>query len=262
MVTEVARLDVSLRRRSLLVSTAAMAAFVIAVVALYPVFMRHRSLVGLFHRGAGPAAVFGVSGTLTSPSGWLNAYVYSSVFPLVTLLLTIGYGAWAVAGQENDGSLGMLSTLPVHRSTIAVQKVAVMLALSLVVAVVVTGCALLGQLFDVKTSVSAVVTTSAAVALVGFDFGLISMAIGTLTAKRGLAIAITALVAAVSYGVGAVAQVVDVMRPGRYASVFFWSVQNGQISHGVTPVDFAVLGAVAVVLLAITLPAFQRLDLH
>lgn len=245
-----------------MVSAVAMAAFVIAIVALYPVFMRHGSLVALFHRGVGAAAVFGVSGTLTSPAGWLNAYVYSSIFPLVTLLLTIGYGAWAVAGQENDGSLGLMSTLPLHRSAIAVQKVAVMLALSLVLAVVVAACALLGRAFTVTTTPSAVVTTSAAVVLLGLDFGLISMAIGTFTARRGFAIAITALIAAVSYAIGAVAQVVDVMWPARYASLFFWAVQDGQISHGATPPDFVLLSAVAVVALAVTLPALQRLDLH
>ena len=45
------------------------------------------------------AALFGATGSLTSPTGWLNANIYSNFLPLVVLLLTIGYGASAIAGQ-------------------------------------------------------------------------------------------------------------------------------------------------------------------
>ena len=61
------------------------------------------------------AALFGVTGTLTSPAGWVDANAYTNFLPLIMLLLTIGYGAAAIAGQNDDGTLGLLVVLPLAR---------------------------------------------------------------------------------------------------------------------------------------------------
>ena len=42
------------------------------------------------------------------------------------LLLTVGYGAASLAGQDEDGSLCLLATLPIRRSAIVAQKVLAM----------------------------------------------------------------------------------------------------------------------------------------
>lgn len=238
----------------------ATALFALAIVALHPVFMNQRSFVNHFDGAGGAAAVFGAAGTLTSSAGWVNAWVYTSVLPLVMLLLTIGYGAWTVAGQ-NDGMLGLVSTLPVRRSTIALQKVAAMVAVGVLLAALVAASVLLGEFFDVTISPRPLLTTSAAVVLLGADFGLIAMAIGTFTRSRGRAISVAALIAAASYAVSALAPVSGAVRPARYASLFYWAVQDGQITHGVSALGFAVLGGVLVIALTVTLLAFQRLDL-
>jgi ABC-2 type transport system permease protein len=52
------------------------------------------------------------------------------------------------------------------------------------------------------------------------------------------------------------------IRPGRYASLFYWSVGNSQISHGVRSGDYAVLIAAGLCALAAVMLAFRRLDIH
>ena len=76
------------------------------------------------------AALFGVTGRISSSGGWLNANIYANFFPLVMLLLTVGYGAASLAGQDEDGTLCLLATLPLRRTVIVAQKVAAMAAAS------------------------------------------------------------------------------------------------------------------------------------
>jgi beta-exotoxin I transport system permease protein len=70
----------------------------------------------------------------------------------------------------------------------------------------------------------------------------------------------TALAAA-SYLISSLAPVASWIRPARYASLF-WSVGNGQISHGVSPGSYAVLIITGLCALAAAMLAFRRLDIH
>jgi ABC-2 type transport system permease protein len=76
----------------------------------------------------------------------------------------------------------------------------------------------------------------------GMDFGLLAMTVGALTGRKGAAaIGAGAALAAASYVISSLASVVSWIRPARYASLFYWSVGNSQISHGVSPGSYAVL---------------------
>ena len=112
MTVETTRLDLRLRRRGMIGYAVGMAIYVVAVVALYPSFEHDTSLNSFTSGNSTVAALFGASGSLTSPTGWMSANVYANFLPLVVLLLCIGYGASCVAGQEEDGTLGLVPTLP------------------------------------------------------------------------------------------------------------------------------------------------------
>ena len=70
MLADITRLDLRLRRRSVIGYAAGMALYTLIVVALYPSFKGSASLNSL--SGSTAAALFGVTGRLTSPGGWLN----------------------------------------------------------------------------------------------------------------------------------------------------------------------------------------------
>src|ERR1017187_4136439 len=90
MHTEVALLDLRLRRRSLLGYTLGMACYTLLIVVLYPQFKDSTSLNQLTQQGSTAAALFGLTGSLTSPTGWLAANIYENFLPLVMLLITVG----------------------------------------------------------------------------------------------------------------------------------------------------------------------------
>jgi ABC-2 type transport system permease protein len=262
MHADITALDVSGRRRSLAAYAAGMALYCLVVVALYPAFEHSTSLDALVKNDPTAAALFGATGSISSSDGWLNANIYANFFPLVMLLLTIGYGAAALAGQDEEGTLCLIATLPVRRSVIVWQKLGAMAVQAAVLAAAVGVFVLAGRSFDLTVKVGDVVAVSGAVFLMGLDFGLLTMAVGAATGSRGTALGVGAAVAAMSYLVSSLAPVVGWVHPARYVSVFYWAVGNDQIGAGVSLLDIAALTGAGVLALVATLAAFERADLR
>jgi beta-exotoxin I transport system permease protein len=262
MRTEIARLDVSIRRRSLSGYSLGMAVYTLVVVGLYPAFKDSTSLDKLIKDDATISALFGVTGTISSSGGWLDGNLYANFLPLLMLLLTIGYGAASLAGQDEDGTLCLIATLPVRRATIVLEKTAAMALQAAVLAAAVAVCVVIGRSFDLTVTVANVASISATTLLLGLDFGLVAMAIGARTGSRATALGAATTLAAASYLVGSLATVVSWIHPARYASLFYWSVGNDQITRGVGLEDYAVLIAVGLCALGAATIAFRRADLH
>lgn len=260
MPDSITRLDLRLRRRSTAGYAIGMALYSLVVVALYPSFKDSTSLDSL--SGSTAAALLGVTGKLTSPAGWLNANIYGNFFPLIMLLLTIGYGAACLAGQDEDGTLALITTLPKPRWAILLQKLAAMALQALLLAATMTACVLIGRGFQLTTSPANALVTAVAVVLMGLDFGLVAITAGAATGRRGTALGIASGLAAASYLLGALASTIPAVRPARYLSLFYWSAGNDQISQGVSPADYAVLIGVGLCTLAVAVTAFRRADLN
>jgi beta-exotoxin I transport system permease protein len=260
--TDVARLDLRLRIRSLVGYALGMAAYAFVVVAIYPTFKDDASLDRFTAESSTVAALFGASGSLTSPSGWLNANLYANFLPLVVLLLTIGYGAACIAGQDEDLTLAMVATLPVSRRGLVLAKFTVMCLQALPVSVATALCVLAGRGFDLPVGTGALVGVTVGALLLGVDFGALAMLVGAWTGSRGSALGVTSAVAAASYLVSSLAPAVDWLRPARVLSPFYWSVGDAQVADGLSAGSVLVLGGVALVLLALTVAAFERLDIH
>ena len=236
-----------------------MTLYALVVVVLYPSFRHQTSLNNL--SGSTAAALFGITGKLTSPGGWLNANIYGNFFPLIMLLLTIGYGGAALAGQDEDGTLGLVAALPIRRRGILLQKAWAMALQAILLAAAVAVCVIIGRAFQLSISPAHTIAVSAALALMGLDFGLITMAVGAVTGRRGTALGVGAGLAAASYLLSSLASTISGIRPARYLSLLYWSAGSDQISRGVSAADFAALLAVGLAALATAVAAFGRADL-
>jgi ABC-2 type transport system permease protein len=262
MLTELTRLDLRLRRRSLIGYAIGMAVYTFVVVALYPTFKDDAGLNDFTEGNSTMAALFGATGSLTSSSGWLNANLYANFVPLVVLLLAIGYGASCLAGQDEDGILGVIATLPLSRSRIVAQKFGALCLTGLPVAVVTALLVALGRGFELTVDLGHLTGITVGVLLLGIVFGALAMTVGALTGSRGLALGISSAVAAASYLISSLAPVVDWIRPARYVSLFYYAVGDGQLEDGLSVSSAVVLIAVAVALFAGAVLAFGRLDVH
>ena len=214
MRTDITWLDLANRRRSLIGYCLGMAVYALVVVAMYPAFKTSTSLDKLIASDSTAAALFGVTGRISSSGGWLNGNIYANFFPLIMLLLTIGYGAACLAGQDEDGTLGLLAVLPVRRTAIVAQKTAAMAVQAVALAVTVALLVIIGRSFQLDVTIANVGSISAAIFLMGLDFGLVTMAAGALTGRRGAAIAAGTALAAASYLLSSLAPVASWIRPG------------------------------------------------
>jgi ABC-2 type transport system permease protein len=262
MAAEIARYDLYNRRRSTIWYAVGMALYMLVIVALYPSFEHSTELNKLTQGNSPLAALFGATGTLTSPAGWMNVNAYANFLPLIMLLLTIGYGAGAIAGQNEDGTLGLLVVLPLARRRILAGKVATMIVQALILDLTVGACVYVGRAFDVTLDPWHVVTATLAVLLLGIGLGLIALAVGAATGSRGSAIGIAGGLAAVSYLISSLAPVVDWIKPLRFASVFYWAVANQQLSNGAGAGSLAVLLVVAIAAAISAHIAFRGLDVR
>jgi ABC-2 type transport system permease protein len=238
---EILTLDLSSRRKSLIGYSVGMAIYVLVIVTLYPSFKDSTELDQFTEQSEGLAALFGISGSLTTPDGWLNANIYANFLPLLILLLTIGYGAHALAGQEADGHLELVLSLPFSRTRVVVEKIGAMVVQALVFGVVTLLSVLVGHWFELTVGNWPLISTTLAAVLLGLAFGLLALGVGARTGARGTAIGVAAAVAAASYLISAMAPLVDWLKPLRYTSLFYWSVSNGQLVDGVGAGSFAIL---------------------
>ena len=262
MSAEIAQLDLRLRRRPLIGYTAGMAVYAIVVVALYPTFRNDTSLNEFTKHGSTVAALFGASGSLTSPAGWLNANLYANFVPLIVLLITISYGAACLAGQDEDGTLGLITTAPVSRQRIVTEKFAAMSLQAVPVPLAVAACVLAGRGFDLPVSTHGLLGVTAGVLLLGIDFGALAMLVAALTGGRGTALGITSAVAAACYLISSLAPAVTWLHPARLVSLFYYAVGDAQLQHGLSPASALVLVTVAALLFGAAAAAFNHLDVH
>jgi ABC-2 type transport system permease protein len=243
-------------------ATAGTALYAFVIVALYPSFEHSTGLDNLTKNSPTIAALFGAVGSLTSPAGWLNVNLYANLFPLLVLLATIGYGASCLAGQDEEGTLATVVTLPIRRRRVALEKVVAMGVQAAAIVVVTTAVLALGHFFDVTVSEGHLWGASLGVLLLGIDLGLVALAVGAATGRRGTALGVASGIAAASYLVSSLAPVVEWVRPARFASLFYWSVGNNQLNSGLSPGELAVLVVTGLVLAGLAVVAFDRLDLH
>jgi ABC-2 type transport system permease protein len=262
MPVDIILLDLRMRRRALIGYTVGMAVYAFVIVALYPTFENDTSLNQFTKDSSTVAALFGASGPLTSSSGWLNANLYANFVPLVMLLLAIGYGASCIAGNDEDGTLGLIATLPVSRRGIALQKFATMSVQALPVAIVTALFVVVGRGFHLEVGTGNLAGITAGVLLLGIDFGALAMLVGAVTGSRGTALGVTSAIAAMSYLISSLAPVVSWLRPARFGSLFFYAVGDNQLVHGLRAPSAAVLVGAGVVLLLATVAAFERLDVR
>jgi ABC-2 type transport system permease protein len=158
-----------------------MAVYALIIVALYPTFEHSTGLDNLTKNSLTMAALFGASGSITSPAGWLDVNLYANFFPLVVLVATIGFSASSVAGQDEVGTLAMVTTLPIRRRRIMVEKSLAMADRASVIVSVSTAFIAIGYAFDITVGVADMLGASVGVLLLGIDLGLVARVVGVAT---------------------------------------------------------------------------------
>ena len=161
----------------------------------------------------------------------MNANLYANFLPLILLLLTIGYGAAAVAGEEEAQRLDLVVSLPFSRRRIVTEKAATMVGQAAIVSVATYLCMLVGRAFDLDLDAWNLATTTFGLTLLTVGFGLVALTIGA-AAESGERRSASRARCGRRLSAQLPAPVVSWLDPWKVLSPFYWAVGNNQLTNG------------------------------
>jgi len=204
----------------------------------------------------------GESGGLASSTGYLRSEIFATMGPLLLLILAIGAGSRAIAGEEEAHTLDLLLANPVRRRDIVVEKAAAMaLAVVSVGAVLWFAIVVFGPLFGIHVALANVAAACLSAVLLAIAFGSLSLLVGCITGRRSLANAVAATIAVVMFLLNILAPSVTSLEPAKLASFFYYYLAHDPLRTGVSvPHALVLLGASAVAIAAAA-AVFERRDL-
>ncbi len=204
----------------------------------------------------------GEASALTTPSGFLNAELYTLMLPIMILIFTIGIGSSAIAGEEESGTLDLLLSNPVSRWRLVVEKFLAMALSTFVIAVVIwLSFVIAAASFDMDISIGILAAATTSSALLGLTFGSFALLAGCVSGSRGMAVGVGVAVAAGSYMLYILSKIVDSLKSYEKFSLFFYNLDPDPLNNGLRIQDAAVFLGVIAVLLALSVIAFSRRDL-
>ena len=211
-----------------------------------------------------PAALTSMLGDaeLGTIEGWLQAEVFSFMGPGLVIGSAIAVGSGALAGAEQGGRLALVSSGPVHRSTIVLAVAATIgITAAITTGGLVLGIAAGAVLAGVSVSFGNVFAASLLLMLLGITIGTVALAAGALTGRRGPSLAGSITVAVVSYCVYSFFPLNEQL--DAFANVSFWHpFAAGQpLSHGLDLGHVLIFVVAIVATVAVAIAGFERRDL-
>lgn len=198
----------------------------------------------------------------TSAAGYLGIELFSLIIPLLLIIAAVATGARAIAGEEEQGTLDLLLSLPITRRRVAAEKLAAM-ALEVVALGVVLLIALwIGvRAVDMTVSLAHLAAGVIGAAALAVGFGAIALLVGAATGSRSAAIGVASALAVASYLVNSLAGLVSQLEPVQRLTPFYHYTAPDSLRDGISWPHLGALVLVIVVASAAALLLVDRRDL-
>lgn len=203
------------------------------------------------------------AGDMGSAEGWVNAEMLSFTAPVAVLVVGALSGARATAGEEQDGTMGLLLSAPVGRGRVLLAKATATAAhVAGVCAAVVVGMWLGSLVGGMDLAWSGMLAVGLHLFALGLVFGALGLALGAATGSRRLGGALTSAVGAASFAASAFLPLSRSLAEGARFSPWHYLLTSDPLRNGVEWSHVGLLGLVAAVVLAVGAWAFLRRDLR
>lgn len=200
---------------------------------------------------------------LTTSVGWMNAEVLSVSAPIGVIAVAVISIVRAVAGEEQDQTVGLLLSAPLSRTTFLLAKATAMVGHVLVaVAGLAVGLVVGSWVGDLGLSTNGIVGACVHAGLLGLFFGGVAAVASAATGGRRLSSAIAAGVAVLAFAVNAFAPLVDSVAGLARLSPWYYFTSSNPLADGADPVDSAVLAVGTAILLGAAAAVLRRRDLR
>jgi ABC-2 type transport system permease protein len=200
---------------------------------------------------------------LTGPVGYLNSQVYLMLAPLLLAIFTIGAGASAVAGDEEDGLLDLLLSQPVTRTAFALERFVWLCLSTLLLLLVLTATVVIGSLATgLDLGEAHVPSASISTGLFALFVGSVALAVGSSFPGKSRAIAVAAGVATLSWIIDGLAKAVDWLDGVASFSPYRIAYGSGPLANGAAWGDWLILSGLVLVLAGVAVIGLRRRDIR
>ena len=205
-------------------------------------------------------AFFG-GGDLTTPEGYYQIESFGMMTPIALLVVTVTIAAKALAGEEENRTMGVLLANPVRRAQVVAEKTFTMVVFGAIVgAVTFAGVAAGVLIAGIDMSLVNVAATCVLATLIGLLFGALSMLVGAATGRVSLAVFVPVGAALIFHTMNALASLNDAWWGA--LSPFHYYLGSDPLKTGMDWGNAAILTVLTIVLIALAFPAFERRDLR
>jgi len=173
-------------------------------------------------------AVFGIDpATYLTGAGFLHAQFYSLFGPLMIIGLAISIAVGATASEEKTGTMDMLLSAPISRTSVMIQKAGVLGVLVGVVVLAITTMLLIFNVaLDMGLSIQNVIAANLSLWLLGLVFGGVTLAAGAFSGKPSTAIGAGTLAAILAWFVNAFVTLFTWLEIPSKVSPFTWYLEG------------------------------------
>ncbi len=193
--------------------------------------------------------------------GYTHASIYGLIGTLLLLIAVLGWGARAVAGDEESGALEVTLSYPVTRRQVVLERAAGLALLAGVVAaaLTVTIVALSGPA-ELGIAPGNAVAAGVAFWALGGAIGMVALAAGALSGRRSVALGVGAGFAVAAYLASTVGSQLPDLGWLTDVSPLEWAFGADPLRNGFDLAGLALLLALAVVALCVGVWGFSRRD--
>ncbi len=263
MLPSVFRKTIWDRRRSIIWWALGLIAITLLTMASYPTVLDQRDTYERLLEGAeGIAAIFGFEAVseLFDPAGYMVSNLYAQTLLIVLMVFTIGIGSSSIAGEEGKRTMDLLLAQPVTRRRVILDVAAAMVVLTLAItaAVMVVELAT-NTMFELNLGFVGYLAANVGVALLALIFGMVALAVGAVTGRRGLSIGISSAVAVLLFVLFGLSTSVSFLEWSEPLNPISWFLGARPLTDGFAP-DFGWMLLTIAVLVGISLWGFERRD--
>ncbi len=261
-MTSLVRSELALKRSSTFIWLGSIVALMLLVIAFYPSVRDNPSLDSIY-ADLSPAAQGLLGGAdLVSPAGYLNTQLFAFFLPAVLLVLGLGRGAAALAGEEEGRTLDLLLAQPVSRQNAFLQKAAaVVIWLLLATITALIPLLALNDAVGFHLPVSNLTAICGQLLLMTVALSMACQAIAAATGRRALGLAVVTGYAFVSYLVYGLAGSIAWLEHLLPLTVWRWYLGNDPLTNGWGAKEVIVLALASVVAAWLGATVFARRDL-
>jgi ABC-2 type transport system permease protein len=202
-------------------------------------------------------------GNLSTPEGFYQIEIFGMMAPAGILIATIAAGSRALAGEEQNRTMGILLSNPVSRSSVVMQKTVAMVVEGIAVGVSIFIGVWLGSIIGgLGMSAGNIAAASLLATLLGLAIGALALALSAATGRVRVAVYGAIGVALISHVLNAFLPLNASTESLTRWTPFGYYLNSDPLANGMDWWHGLVLLVLTVVLVGLAVVWFQRRDLR